>query len=724
MNSPSAPRSSIGIMQRTALLSWLVTVMTLGVFIVFIVPQQQRTFVESLESKAHGVAVSLRDVAAGAAINEDYSSVVDHSMEMLRGDPALVYIVITRNDGFSLISDREGWRAEMDSGPEWHPERRVPSGNIGEVSLSPERIYHYSQPFDYSAIEWGWIHVGLSLDTYKSNVNNLYQTTAIVTLVCLVLSLIASVIYAKRLVQPILALRKVVDRVAHGELRVRATIHRSDEIGSLSGSVNDMTASLERRDRIVGSVRRSAELFLRADSWEGTIPAVLHELAEATGVDRASVFVFTDLTPGAERSVRQYHWQRDDIPPESDAAHPEHPVYHPRETPFGDWMDSLLTGEGIAARAEDVSEDKRAVFTATHVKATILLPIMVSGEVWGTLNLDDCRVARRWEVAEQNSLRSAADMLGATIARQHAQDALLEANNTLEQRVTERTQELVAAQQQLINASRQAGMAEIATGVLHNVGNVLNSVNVSSSLVNDRVRESKLRSLVRLADLLKEHQNDFEHFVSNDPRGKHLPEFIIQIAANLANEREFVLNEHEQLTRNIEHIRDIVATQQNYAKVSGFLQQVQLSEIIKDSLQIHTAAFERHQIELIRDFHTDPIVVVDKHKVLQILVNLFQNARYALTEIEAGDRKIIARVEQPDPDTVRISVIDNGVGIPPENLTRIFSHGFTTRAKGHGFGLHSGANFANEMGGSLTATSDGPGHGATFTLELPIRPPE
>ena len=112
------PTRSMGITLRTALLSWLVTVTTLAVFVVFIVPQQKRTYVESLESKAHSVAVSLRDVAAGAAINEDYSSVVDHSKEMISGDSSLVYIIITRNDGFSLIHDREGWRAEMNAGKE------------------------------------------------------------------------------------------------------------------------------------------------------------------------------------------------------------------------------------------------------------------------------------------------------------------------------------------------------------------------------------------------------------------------------------------------------------------------------------------------------------------------------------------------------------------------------------------------------------------------------
>ena len=73
---------------------------------------------------------------------------------------------------------------------------------------------------------------------------------------------------------------------------------------------------------------------------------------------------------------------------------------------------------------------------------------------------------------------------------------------------------------------------------------------------------------------------------------------------------------------------------------------------------------------------------------------------------------------------MKISYIDNGIGIPADNLTRIFGHGFTTRKEGHGFGLHSGALAAKELGGALTVESDGPGKGATFTLEFPIQRPK
>ena len=118
-----------------------------------------------------------------------------------------------------------------------------------------------------------------------------------------------------------------------------------------------------------------------------------------------------------------------------------------------------------------------------------------------------------------------------------------------------------------------------------------------------------------------------------------------------------------------------------------------------------------------------PAVLADKHKVLQILVNLLRNAKHALEEGGGGDKRLKLRVGINGERRVKISVSDNGVGIAPEHLSRIFEHGFTTRKEGHGFGLHSGALAAREMGGSLGAHSAGPGQGATFTLEFPAQPP-
>jgi PAS domain S-box-containing protein len=282
--------------------------------------------------------------------------------------------------------------------------------------------------------------------------------------------------------------------------------------------------------------------------------------------------------------------------------------------------------------------------------------------------------------------------------------------------------EMDALNKQLIESSRQAGMAEVATGVLHNVGNVLNSVNVSATLVSDKLKHSRACNLSHVAVLFEEHADDLGAFVTADPKGRRLPAYLGQLASHLATEQAAMLQELELLRKNIEHIKDIVAMQQSYARVSGATEPVNIPDLIEDALRMNAGALARHEVQVIREY--DPHlsdVTTEKHKVLQILVNLMRNAKYACDESGRKDKRLTVRLSNGD-DRVRISVIDNGVGIPPENLTRIFNHGYTTRKDGHGFGLHSGALAARELGGALQVQSEGRGLGAAFTLELPIQP--
>ncbi|MGH2930617.1 MAG: HAMP domain-containing protein, partial [Solirubrobacteraceae bacterium] len=335
-------RRGLGITLRTALLAWLVTISTLLIFAAAIVPEQKRTLLDYLFSKANGVAVALRDVAAGAAVSEDYSSVVDHCVEIVQGDPAIDYIVLTRNDGFSLIHDRSGWRADT-LGAEWHPSQRVTTGAIGVVPRFGRLGYHFSRPVEYSGIDWGWIHVGLSLRSYDDGVVAVYRRTGLLAIICMLVALAATIVYAKRLVSPILALQTVVRQVASGDLSARAIADRSDELGELATSVNAMTEALLRRDRILIEANETLER----------------------------------------------------------------------------------------------------------------------------------RVADRTQELEQQVL-----------ARDRAHRALEE------------------AQQHLMELSREAGRAEIATGVLHSVGNVLNSINVSTTLVQEQLGRSQLSGLSDAVALL------------------------------------------------------------------------------------------------------------------------------------------------------------------------------------------------------------------------------
>jgi signal transduction histidine kinase len=299
--------------------------------------------------------------------------------------------------------------------------------------------------------------------------------------------------------------------------------------------------------------------------------------------------------------------------------------------------------------------------------------------------------------------------------------ALRETNTQLRQTLDQNRN----MQRQLMDASRRAGMAEVATAVLHNVGNVLNSVNVSAGVVIEAVQQSRVAALSRVADLIRAHPGDAEwaRFVTQDDKGRKLPAYICSLAEAGAAERLAILEELTCLQRNIDHIKTVVARQQGQVKAAiGVVEAVSLPEVVNDAIRLASSAHGRHGISVEREFKLMPPVRLDRHKLFETLMNLLGNARVALEDKE-GERRITVRIRQNGEGRFAIEVEDTGCGIALENLARIFTFGFTTRPGGHGFGLHASALAAAEMGGSITASSEGPGRGARFVLDLPCDPP-
>jgi len=383
--------------------------------------------------------------------------------------------------------------------------------------------------------------------------------------------------------------------------------------------------------------------------------------------------------------------------------------------------------------------DWRVLISATIVVALdhMLRGIFVPQSVFGVFTTSPWRWLEHagWVVFEDSflimSIRNGLREMRQVAERQASLESL---NESIEQRVLERTRDLEKeirdrietqtkledTHQQLLQVSRQAGMAEVATGVLHNVGNVLNSVSVSATVVCDRLRQSEIDDLQSAAAMLDGKNGGLARFLTEDPKGKLLPEYLSKATKLLASERDELVTEMSGVVQHIEHIKEIVAMQQTYAKVFGVLEPVSAESLVQDALRINTAAFDRHGVRVMQHFDEDlPAALVDRHKVLQILVNLLRNAKYALDEQSPAEKRIEIYVTKTAQKNISIAVQDNGIGIAPENLTRIFGHGFTTKKDGHGFGLHSGALAAKQMNGCLRAHSDGPGKGATFTLELP-----
>ena len=284
-------------------------------------------------------------------------------------------------------------------------------------------------------------------------------------------------------------------------------------------------------------------------------------------------------------------------------------------------------------------------------------------------------------------------------------------------------EKLTLSRAAVVKAARSAGMSEIATGILHNVGNVLNSVNVSATLVSNRLRESKLSRLGKLSDMVEKQGEQLGEFIQHDPKGRHVGPYITEVSRLLKTEQEAVIEELENLNRGIEHIRQLVNSQQELAGHNELRELTDLAALLDQAVVLaEQATPEGGEILVERAFEDLPRVMIDRHKLTEILVNLITNARQAMERGRTPHPTLRLELAAVD-SRVLIRVADNGAGISPENLTKVFNHGFTTKSNGHGFGLHASANAAVEMQGRLTAESAGEGHGSTFTLELPLETP-
>ena len=391
---------------------------------------------------------------------------------------------------------------------------------------------------------------------------------------------------------------------------------------------------------------------------------------------------------------------------------PDHVYFKDRESRFITASTSQARALGCASPAELVGKTDSDFFNADHAQRALEdeKTILQSGQpIIGKLENEtwpDGRVT--WVLTSKLPLRNEQGEIIGTFGV---------SKDVTKEKETEYA--LERAQSELVDASRLAGMAEVATGVLHNVGNVLNSLNVSATVLAAGLKQSKTENLAKISALLREHAADLGTFITQDPKGRRVPEYLESLAHYARAEQLRLLGEAESLQRNVDHIKEIVAMQQSYATTVSITEPLDPVALMEDSLRMNLGTLTRHAVTVARDFQPVPHVLAEKAKVLQILVNLIRNAELAAVEAGQDSKLITLSIEATRADRVRLIVADNGVGIPAENLTRIFAHGFTTRVGGHGFGLHSSANAAKQMKGSLTVHSAGLGQGSTFTLELP-----
>ncbi len=281
---------------------------------------------------------------------------------------------------------------------------------------------------------------------------------------------------------------------------------------------------------------------------------------------------------------------------------------------------------------------------------------------------------------------------------------------------------LAEAQHKLMESAHQAGMAEIATGVLHNIGNILNTVNISGEQIIKIIKSSKVSGLMKANALLDQHLDCLDDYLVNDPKGKVLPQYYLKLGKMIQDEIYQIDEEATTLISKINMMKDVIRTQQNYAKGGFLAEHCALTLLIEDAIAIQQQPLHQADVNLRRNYLFEGQCIIHKSKLIQVITNLIKNGKEAiqLNDFQNKPKELTLETRDNHDGTASLLVTDDGVGILDENIKKIFNHGFTTKADGHGFGLHMSANSMTEMQGSLSVTSPGKNKGATFIITVPI----
>ncbi len=616
---------------------------------------------------------------AAAPLVFDDAAAAEHLLNSLQAMEHIVGASIYNRNGALFASYKDGAVSNVADG---HHEEVDPHMH------STQRL-HISRKIIFDGEELGKLHLVYNM---RPAYRRIFVDAAMTIFIGL-LGIGAAVLLALRLqrmvTQPVLDLRNTMAAVAtQRDYSVRAKKYNDDELGALTDGFNAMLGQIQTRDDALAEARDRLE----------------EQVAERT----------RDLGQTKERAVRAAESLRhnqtilratiqstaDGIMVVSSARRVLHT--NQRFCEFWGLDESRLIGTDehvtLAKASQRMADRTGFIEKIEDIYKT-------SDEVMFPVELEDGRVLEVFSapLAEEGGVAG----------------RIWCCHDITSRRAAEREREVL--NHKLIESSRRVGMAEVASSVLHNVGNVLNSVNVSASLLSDRLRKLRITNLRQAADLVKSHDADLASFLTDDERGKQLPSYLAMLAEHLTDEQSELTRETASLLQSVEHIKEIISTQQSYTRAGGLLELVDPTLLLADAVRMNRAGLERHGIELAEDYESVPQLNVDKHKLLQILVNLISNAKYAMSDSSQSQRILTLHLGVCNEGTaVSFRVMDTGMGIPQENLTRIFQHGFTTRPDGHGFGLHSAAIAARELGGSLVAESEGPGHGATFTLTIPM----
>lgn len=512
-------------------------------------------------------------------------------------------------------------------------------------------------------------------------------STIIILLVALLLGAILAIRITGGIVPPIQRLMIAAKAVAQGDLNAEVMVTSQDEIGQLGNSFNDMVNDLR------GAALKELQFIEELND-------INHELEERV----------QKRTEELERNETKIRAILDNIGEGIIVLNENGTIES--INPAAENIFAMQTGEAIGLNSALLIADSD-LDDATELDH-------YNDEIHGAFHSRDNQQPKEYQ-----GLRSDGSTfpLEFVVSAMHVGDKRMRVcilRDVTTRKETEAT--LADAQSQLVDAAHKSGMADMATGVLHNIGNILNSVNLAVEEIHTVSSGSKIAGLLKANDLLLQHQEDMQAFLTQDARGQKLPQYFIKMGKVLNDEMTEINQESKELIKKVTMMKEVISTQQSYAKSGFHSEQLNLTELIEDALKIQEASLKKWGVKLTKNFADTPVCMGQKSKLLQVITNLVKNAKEAMNDNDQFNRPKEMSIETGmlNDNIVYLTIKDNGCGINEEQLTKIFNHGFTTKETGHGFGLHTCANAMTEMKGALKVDSEGVQKGATFTVTIPV----
>lgn len=661
-----------------------ILLLTLSATTALVIYSQNRIFKSHLREKGEMLGHFVSLISPEAILGYDYVMLDDFMQEIAKQND-MVYGVVFDIDGNNLTNYLDKSNLEIQGA------LQVAGADMKAVISelhANESIINMQFPIRFDGRIMGLVEIGVNkvrLNEQARNTliklvsGNFFIVAFLVTAIFLV--------FRHQVIRPINTLVDGAERVAEGDLSRKVRIFSRDELGLLTNSFNQMMGKLastlqEKDDALNQLTELNKTLESRVEQRTGElrksetrIRAILENMSE--GIVTLNDAGYVESANRAAQDIFGY---------EDGELIGLHNVFL-----VADECANQLSGLGGYNDDNDgffkISENRKTIEMAGRRSNNNEFPmeVVVSPMMLGDQRLRVC------------------------IVRDISQRKLAE-------------QRLAFAQQQLLDAAHSAGMAEIATGVLHNIRNILNSVNMASSEIQRISRNSKIAGLCKANELLKANMGNIVEFFTSDKKGKLLPDYYFKVAVGLEQDMARISKEAGELGGKIDMIKEVINTQQKYAKIGSYSEKLSVQSVVSDAMIVQDASLRKWGVDITTRFHDNLTATVNKSKLLQVITNILKNANEAMRENDLLNKpkKLLIESGLLGKSHIYIKFTDNGIGIARENLVRVFNHGFTTKVDGHGFGLHASANAMTEIGGKLEAHSDGEGHGATFTVTIPI----